>query len=193
MHESDIRSALYRKYFRRRHTSSETLVVDELGLAHGRSRIDVAVINRYIHGYEIKSSRDNLLRLGTQLNVYCQTLQKLTIVTAPRHIQSIASEVPEWCGLIQAHQNLTASIQLTPIRRARTNPDIVPLMQAHLLWRSEVIELLSNAGVAPKHLQCPRVKLYELLCNILTPTELSQEICRFMLRRKNWRDHRQLA
>lgn len=193
MHESDIRSALHRKYFRRRHTSSETLVVDELGLAHGRSRIDVAVINRYIHGYEIKSSRDNLLRLGSQMNVYCQTLQKLTIVTAPRHIQSVASEVPEWCGLMQAHQNLTDSIQLTSIRRARTNPDTVPLMQAHLLWRSEVIELLSNAGVAPKYLQRPRVKLYELLCSTITPTELSREICRFMLRRRNWRHHQRHA
>lgn len=190
MHESDIRSALCRKYLPRRHSSPETIVVNELGLAHGRSRIDIAVINSHIHGYEIKSTHDNLLRLRTQLQVYCQTLQKLTIVAAPRHIQSIEFEVPKWCGLIQAHRGLTAGIQLTSVRSARTNPDVDPFMQAHLLWRSEVIELLSNNGVASKDLQCRRVKLYELLCNILTPGQLNEEICRFMLRRRNWRGHR---
>ena len=91
--DSEIRSALHRKRLRHQKSQPNTLVIDELGLAHARSRIDIAVINGYIHGYEIKSAQDNLDRLGSQLKVYRQTLQKLTIVTAPKHMPKILSEV----------------------------------------------------------------------------------------------------
>ena len=59
----DIRSALHAKRLRRLKAKPDTLVIDELGLAHASSRIDVAVINGCIHGYEIKSAKDTLDRL----------------------------------------------------------------------------------------------------------------------------------
>ena len=41
---------------------------------------DIAVINCSIHGYEIKSDLDTLMRLPQQLEFYAMTLQKLTLV-----------------------------------------------------------------------------------------------------------------
>jgi hypothetical protein len=102
--DTDIRAALHAKRLRRVKARPDTLVIDELGLAHARSRIDVAVINGCIHGYEIKSAKDTLDRLGTQIDIYRQALQKLTLVAAPKHVAGILTHAPEWCGLIAAEQ-----------------------------------------------------------------------------------------
>ena len=186
--DPEIRSALHRKRLRQQKLHPDTLIIDELGLAHARSRIDIAVINGYIHGYEIKSAQDNLDRLGSQLKVYRQTLQKLTIVTAPKHMPRILSEVPDWCGVIEAKQGPRGGIRLHPVRSAQSNPDIDPVMLAHLLWRPEVLDLLSKIGYAPKELRHPRKQLYELLCEVLTTRQLTTEIRKFMARRQAWRD-----
>ena len=59
MRDVDIRRAL-RTRVRDSDDMKEALVVDELGLCQGRARIDLAVVNSSLHGYEIKSERDTL-------------------------------------------------------------------------------------------------------------------------------------
>lgn len=185
----DIRSALYRKRLLRLKSQPGTLVVDELGLAHAKSRVDVAVINGCIHGYEIKSAMDSLDRLSRQIDIYRTTLQKLTIVPASKHLEGVLANVPAWCGIIEAERGPRGGIRLNVIRSARTNPDIEPVMMAHLLWRTEVLQLLSQIGYAPKELRRPRRQLYELLCEALAPREIAAAIRAFMVGRAAWRDH----
>ncbi len=184
-----IRVALHRKCRRQAKLQPDTLFIDELGLAHARSRIDVAVINGCIHGYEIKSAKDSLYRLESQFEVYRQTLQKLTIVTAQKHLDAITNRTPEWCGILEARQGARGGIRLETIRSARTNPDVDPVMMAHLLWKPEVLELLSQLGYLQKDLRLPRKKLYELLCQTLTLREITNSIRHFMVKRQAWRDH----
>lgn len=186
--DADIRSALHAKRLRHAKSHPGTIVIDELGLAHARSRIDVAVINGCIHGYEIKSAKDNLDRFSTQIDVYRQTLQKLTLVVAPRHVAIIMSRAPEWCGVIAAEQGPRGGISFHVLRNHVANPDINPVMMAHLLWRDEVIELLCQAGHAPKDLRRPRKQLYEMLCETMTPREIATSIRAFMGQRQTWRD-----
>ncbi len=149
--DTDIRSALHAKRLRRLKAQPDTLVIDELGLAHAKSRIDVAVINGCIHGYEIKSAKDTLDRLAAQIEIYRQTLQKLTIVSAPRHVCCVLAGAPDWCGVIEAEQGPRGGIYFHVVRNACANPDIDPVMMAHLLWRAEVVYLLSQIGYAPKN------------------------------------------
>jgi len=188
MTDSDIRFALHSKKLRRVKSHPGTLIIDELGLAHARNRIDVAVINGYIHGYEIKSSKDTLYRLTTQIEIYRQTLQKLTIVTAPKHIQGIMAHAPEWCGVIAAEQGPRGGISFHVLRNAAENPEIDPVMMAHLLWRDEVIDLLRRIGHAPKDLRRSRRQLYEMLCETMTLHEITASIRTFMAQRQAWRD-----
>lgn len=185
----DIRSALHRKRLAQLKSHPDTLVIDELGLAHAKSRIDIAVINGCIQGYEIKSAKDSLGRLSSQIAIYSQTLQKLTIVAASRHLEGVLAAVPYWCGVIEAEQGPRGGIRLNVVRSARSNPDIDPVMMAHLLWRPEVLQLLSQIGYAPKELRRTRKQLYELLCEALTPREIVAAIRAFMLQRQAWRDH----
>lgn len=186
--DSDIRLALHAKRLHRLKMHPNTLVIDELGLAHAKSRIDVAVINGCIHGYEIKSDKDTLDRLSKQIVIYRQTLQKLTIVTAPKHIAGVMKHAPEWCGLIVAEQGPRGGVKFESIRNNTYNPELNPVMMAHLLWRNEVIELLARAGYMPKDLRKPRKQLYEMLCETITLSELTTEIRIFMMQRKAWRD-----
>ena len=187
--DADIRSALHRKRLRHLKAHPDTLVIDELGLAHAKSRIDVAVINGCIHGYEIKSAKDTLDRLGAQIDIYRQTLQKLTIVAAPRHVGSVLASAPNWCGVIEAEQGPRGGIHFGIVRNAHVNPDIDPVMMAHLLWRTEVMDLLSQIGYAPKDLRRPRKQLYKMLCEALTLREITVSIRITMAQRQRWRDH----
>lgn len=187
--DTDIRIALHAKRLRRVKAQPDTLVIDELGLAHAKSRIDVAVINGCIHGYEIKSARDTLDRFTTQINIYRQTLQKLTVVAAPEHVAGIMSRAPEWCGVLAAEQGPRGGISFHLLRNAAANPEVDAVMMAHLLWRDEVIELLDKAGYAPKELRRPRKQLYEMLCEAMTLREITASIRVFMVQRHSWRDH----
>jgi len=187
--DPEIRSALHRKRFRRLKSQPDTLVIDELGLAHARSRIDVAVINGCIHGYEIKSGKDSLARLARQIGIYSQTLQKVTIVTASSHLGRVLAAVPSWCGVLEAELGPKGGISFNAIRSARSNPDMDPVMMAHLLWRSEVLRVLSRLGYAPKELRCPRRKLYEMLSDALSPGDITAAIRTAMVQRQAWRDH----
>lgn len=186
--DSHIRVALHAKRLRRVKANPDTLVIDELGLAHAKSRIDVAVINGCIHGYEIKSANDTLDRLATQIDIYQQTLQKLTIVAAPKHVAGIMTHTPKWCGVIAAEQGPRGGISFHMVRNSSANPDIDPVMMAHLLWRDEVIDLLRRIGYASKDLRRPRKQLYKILCETMTLREITASIRTFMAQRQAWRD-----
>ena len=188
-----IRSALHSGYLRRTKARPDTLVIDELGLAHSRGRIDVAVINGYVHGYEIKSAKDKLERLDSQVKIYQKTLQKLTIVAAPRHVIRVLTHTPEWCGVLEVGLGPRNGIHFSRVRSATRNPDIDPVMLAHLLWRTEVVHLLSEVGYTPNDLRRPRKQLYEMLCEALTLRELTDAIRAFMAKRKAWRGRPVLA
>ena len=183
----DIRLALHAKRLRRVKARSDTLVIDELGLAHAKCRVDVAVISGCIHGYEIKSAKDTLDRLNSQIDIYRPTLQKLTIVAAPKHLAGIMTRAPEWCGLITAEQGPRGGITFSTMRNTASNPDVDPVMMAHLLWRDEVIELLRQVGYAPRELRRPRRHLYEMLCEAMTIREITASIRKFMAQRQTWR------
>jgi hypothetical protein len=191
--DATIRAALHRQRLNHFRAQPKTLVIDELGLAHARSRVDVAVINGCIHGYEIKSAKDSLNRLPSQIDVYRAALQKVTIVAASRHLDGVLVSVPSWCGVIEAVEGPNGGLRLRSVRPARMNPDLNPTTLAQLLWRPEVHSLLCRLGFLPKELRLPRQELYAMLSEALTPREITASIREFMMQRQAWRDHPTLA
>jgi hypothetical protein len=183
----EIREALHRKVLKTYHSCKSTIIVDELGLAHGKNRIDVAVLNGYLHGYEIKSAKDTLARLPVQLDQYRKSLQKLTMVVAPSHIDDVLSIAPEWSGVIEARKGPRGGISFTTARRATINPETDGRALAHLLWRKEAIELLTKFGVSEKELNKSRKQLYEIIANETSLAELVSWIKEKFMARKAWR------
>jgi hypothetical protein len=183
----EIRTALHGKKLKSFRMAPDTIVVDELGLSHAKVRIDVAVINGCVHGYEIKSSLDTLNRLPTQLELYSKCLEKITLVCAPRHIEQIEKIAPEWCGILKAEKGARGAITFTTVRRAGSNTQVDPVQLAHLLWRPEAAALLSRFESGKKMLNKPRRELYEALAAVMTVQELTAAIREFMQVRRAWR------
>lgn len=183
----DIRIALHRKVLQSHHQCVSTFVIDELGLAHGRNRIDVAVLKGCLHGYEIKSSKDNLLRLPSQLHEYNRSLQKLTIVAAPNHIEGVISIAPKWCGVVEAYKGPRGGIKFTTLRRTYINPEVDVFSIAHLLWRKEAIQFLETLGVSNSELNIPRKLLYEKIVELASLNEIVTWIKAQFIKRENWR------
>jgi hypothetical protein len=66
------------------HANENTLVVDELGILNGKSRADIAVINGYLVGFEIKSDEDSLTRLNDQVEAYNAVFDRSTLIVGPK-------------------------------------------------------------------------------------------------------------
>lgn len=185
--DQHIRIALHAKKLLAHRNAPNTLVVDELGLVHAKVRIDVAVINGCIHGYEIKSGADKLDRLPGQLVHYGRCLEKLTLVCASRHTDKALKLIPKWCGLLEADMGTRGAITFHSVRRAMKNPKLDRVQLAHLLWRPEVISLLRSYDVPAKELRHSRKHLYELVAELLSAREITSAIREFMKVRKSWR------
>src|SRR3990170_1714739 len=82
--DSAIRASLRSRLLGQHGQDADTVLIEELGLRRGQVRIDIAVVNGLLHGYEIKSDRDSLRRLGTQVAIYGKVLDQATLVVGDR-------------------------------------------------------------------------------------------------------------
>jgi hypothetical protein len=185
--DPQIRAALHKKKFKRLHACPNTLIVDELGLAHADVVVDIAVINGYLHGFEIKSASDTLSRLPRQIRLYEECLEKLTIVCDKKHSSGVMELAPSWCGILEVSKGARGGISFATLKSPKLNPHVRADRLAHLLWRPEAIELLRTLDVSPKILRQPRKQLYECLAAHFTTREITAFIRQFMGSRRVWR------
>lgn len=94
MHDADLRQALHRRLARQhRDDPHDTRILDEFGIC-GQVRVDVAVVNGALTGYELKSARDTLKRLPRQADYYSRVLDYAHIVVADTHAAHALQMVP---------------------------------------------------------------------------------------------------
>ncbi|WP_425249192.1 sce7726 family protein [Bradyrhizobium brasilense] len=190
MRDKDVRRALHGKVLREHHGQPDTLVLDELGLRHGTCRVDIAVVNGFLHGYEIKSDADTLDRLPSQVEIYGKVLDRATLVVGERHVEKAKAHLPDWWGIKVVCAGPRGGIDFEAVQPVRMNPAIDPLALAELLWRPEVIAILAARGVAPKTLRQPRGALYRHLVGLMPLQELRVTIRQQLKDRARWRGHR---
>jgi hypothetical protein len=187
MRDRDIRTGLHIELERaHRHYASETLFIDELGLCQGNARIDLAVVNGSLSGYEIKSERDTLQRLPNQVEVYSRALDFVTIVASDSHIDKTISLIPEWWGVL-ATQSQQGDISFRLVRQPQSNPSVDPYSVAQLLWRPEVVAILSDLGITKGITGKSRRVLWQTLAETLPIDELRDCIRHTLKVRARWR------
>lgn len=192
MRDRDVRDALWLRLEEAHAGDGDTLMLDELSLCHGATRVDLAVINGEIQGYEVKSARDTLERLESQAAIYNATLDRVTIVCAENHLEKVTKAVPCWWGVASACQK-EGSMQIEELRGARLNPNPDPLSIATLLWRDEALAHLEQRDAARGVRGKGREAVYERLVDILSLEELRPIVRRTLKDRCNWRaDRRQI-
>lgn len=164
--DAHIRVALRKKLTSTGCGHSGTVVLDELGICRGEVRIDVAVVNGAIHGYEIKSDRDSLRRLASQVEVYSKVLDQATLVAGERHFEVAAALLPEWWGLLLVKSSNNGP-HLKRVRRARKNPSRDARALVELLWLEDSIALLEQHGLDWGVRSKPRRVIWDRICETL--------------------------
>lgn len=189
--DQDIRSVLNQK-LENKYKDADTIIINELGLLQGLCRIDVAVINGIIHGYEIKSEADTLDRLPMQAEYYNKVMDKLTLVCSESHFDNAINIIPDWWGIKIVTRNKQNNIKLYTYRKEYQNKNIEPMSIVELLWKNEVSDLLLSKGFPNSIIYKNKSALYELCVNECSLREL-KDLVRFKLKtRTNWRDPQQL-
>ncbi len=94
MRDRDIRQTLRQDLTAKHADEPDTLIVDELALCQGMARVDMAVVNGFLSGYEIKSDKDTLTRLPAQCFAYNRVFDYVVIVTATNHLANVLSVLP---------------------------------------------------------------------------------------------------
>ena len=187
MHDRDVRAALHRKVLKEHHGESDTLVLDELGIRHGAARVDVAVVNGELHGFEIKSDSDTLTRLAGQVSLYNEVFDRVTLVVGCRHLTKAEQAIPDWWGTRVVTEGSRGGIYFEETRKAKTNPAINPIALAELLWRNEVVEELVELGERGAILRKPRAVLYQHLATVMELEDLRDTVRRRLKVRAGWR------
>jgi hypothetical protein len=187
MKDSHLRKALIRRLASRHSDNPEALIVEELGLRHGAARIDIAVVNGFLHGYELKSDSDSLTRLARQERVYSSVLDRVTLVIGHRHAEAAMHMVPEWWGVQLAKMGPRGGMRFTSLRRARINPSPESVAIARLLWRDEALGLLNSLGAAGGFHSKPRSAIYTRLTEVAQLDVIKEEVRRRLRSRIDWR------
>src|SRR5215471_922861 len=121
LNDSGIRPALRSWLFLKHADELDTVLIEELGLCRGQVRVDLAVVNGLMHGYEIKSDRDSLHRLAVQIEIYGNVLDRVNLVVGGRHLAEASNIVPAWWGVLYVYATVKG-LRFKTVRRARKNP-----------------------------------------------------------------------
>ena len=149
-----------------------------------RTRADALLVREDLIGFEIKSDRDTLARLKRQIKGYHQFCDRNYIVVGAKYLDKVQEEVPENWGviLIQKGENEEDKPVLEILRKATAGPREHLRSQLHLLWRSELIEIIHrhNLGaVSGKNKQ----RLREMIYHGLSRDTVRAELCEALIQR----------
>lgn len=185
LRDSEIRTGLLRHLSTLYLNDPNTRILQEFSLCEGEVRIDIAVINGLLIGYEIKSDSDTLERLPIQQEIYSQIFNQITIVVGKHHISKVVDLIPPWWGVWQSIQ-LEGKVLFSVFRESKDNPNINPLSLVKCLWRDEVLTILKDKGLANGLEKAKRSILRETLANTLSCTELNEIVCDRLKSRQDW-------
>jgi hypothetical protein len=163
-------------------------VIPELGIWHGAARIDVAVVNGSLRGFEIKSDRDTLDRLPEQIPAYNAIFDQVTLVVGCKHFVEAFKMIPDWWGVETAHIDDAGLISFNKIRKPTDNPAQHSMSIARLLWRHEALDKLESLGKADGIRSKPREVVYERLAHSVELEPLKKFVWGVLQSsRQNWR------
>jgi len=127
-------------------TEDDAVIFEELPLHRGAGRADIAAVNGHLCGYEIKSERDSLLRLDSQVSHYESVFDYSTAVVAHKHLKKARAILPKRWGIkLIAHRSDGPYID--HVRRPVRNRTVDPYALARLMWKREGIAALREHNI----------------------------------------------
>ena len=104
----------------------ELEIYQEFVLPSSKARADIVTVGEIFTGYEIKSDKDSLQRLSTQIPEYDVYLEKNYIVVGEKYSSKIKDYIPEYWGIIVVSEdkddNNNHQLKIKTVRKAKKNP-----------------------------------------------------------------------
>jgi hypothetical protein len=185
MRDIDVRTALRGQVDSYFSGEPGTIRIDELGVLNGSARVDLAVVNGSLHGYEIKSATDTLDRLPSQIEAFSSVFDTVTLVVADSHLSDAIDMIPSWWGVCVATESPNG-IELRWQRKPRENPGVNPVCLASLLWRDELIQVLLEKGIRGIRKK-NREELHRVVAEEIPINELRELVRKALQTREQWR------
>lgn len=185
MHDRDVREAILTRLNAEHESDADTRIVEEMGVWAGSVRVDVAVINGELAGYELKSDRDTLTRLPLQADIYSRVFDKMYLVVGERHAPKARRIIPRWWGVIVA-KSKNGTITLREVREAKPNPSPDPFLVSQLMWKDEALVVLERHGLAKGWRSKTADAIHRHLSESLTAEQLSEAVRSTLKARLGW-------
>jgi hypothetical protein len=183
MRDTTIRQLLKSTELLQYQNDGSSKIVEEMTIPAAKARIDIAVINGHLHGFEIKSACDTLQRLPSQIEAYTKVFDFLYIVTEDKYYQRLLQTTPSWVGLYICCEKTNEVLQ---IRAASLNQNKNSFHIAKLLWREEIIEVLTEHKIKFRKKDRNWI-LCELLSSNIDATTLSNAVRGKLKQRIDWK------
>lgn len=136
------RAAISQKILMGTHTLRTASMLNEFRA--GSSKADLVILNGTATVYEIKSERDSLARLASQVENYKRVFAKVNVIASEGHIDGIIETVPKDVGVMC----LSKRFQITTVREAAECPArICPVTVFESLRMAESHTILQTMGV----------------------------------------------
>jgi len=177
LNDTSIRKALVRKLERQK--SRPRAVLQELHVHDGKAIADVVTLHSEAHCYEIKGATDRIERITVQGVFYNAAFRRITLVTTECNLRRALGLAPRFWGIMVAIADGDA-VRFRHVRAARLNPNFEKQSAAMTLWKSEMLELVSESGAERK----PRRLLAQLIAETRRELELSMTICDVLIGRR---------
>jgi hypothetical protein len=175
--DRDIRNVLRRVLEEEFSGDASTVILHEFGCAGARA--DIAVVNGRLHGYEIKSEVDSLVRIENQVRGYGLIFDNVTAVVAMKHVEKIRPKIPKWWG-ITAVESTHGRPVLRTVRKGKRNDDQDPRQVARLLWRDEAYSFLRQLDLHQGLYRAPAAKIRQRLVEEVPLSQISAEVRRVL-------------
>lgn len=121
-----------------------SLFINELKIAYGAARADMIVVDENLHGFEIKSDADTLIRLSNQVINYSKVCTQATIVCTEKWQNIIPKYIPDWWGIMVAAPGPESMLNLHHIRKPIVNCQLDAYALCQFLQKNVLKNMLSS-------------------------------------------------
>ncbi|MBC3833475.1 sce7726 family protein [Undibacterium amnicola] len=160
-HEYSYKNLIANKQLLGIHSLKTASMLSEFRI--GTSKADLVILNGTSTVYEIKSERDNLRRLETQISAYRKVFARVNVITGINHIESLNKILPDDVGILLLNNRSNISV----VRKSAELPERTdPVSILDSVTRNEAFAILNHLNIALP--TAPNTQIYSVLRRIFT-------------------------
>lgn len=159
--EYTYKAAITQKVLLGKHNLNSAAMLTEFRV--GKCKADVAILNGTSTVYEIKSERDSLIRLTSQVDEYRKFFARVNVVVGQNHLVAVQNLLPEDVGVMLLNQRF----KISTIREAKDNAErIEPLVVFESIRINESVKILQLLGIDVPDV--PNTQMYGALKSVFS-------------------------